>query len=35
MTAPHSSYEELAAARRDSQEYREGHAEGRRAFLIG
>ena len=35
MTAPHSSYEELAAGRRDSDEYREGYAEARRAFLIG
>jgi ribosome-binding protein aMBF1 (putative translation factor) len=35
MTAEHSSYEELAAQRRDSDEYREGYAEARRAFLIG
>ena len=35
MTARHSSYEELAAGRRDSDEYREGYAEARRAFLIG
>ena len=35
MTAPHSSYEDLAAQRRGSAEYREGHAEARRAFLIG
>ena len=35
MTAPHSSYEELAAQRRDSGQYREGYAEARRAFLIG
>jgi hypothetical protein len=35
MTADHSSYEELAAARRDSREYREGYAEARRSFLIG
>jgi ribosome-binding protein aMBF1 (putative translation factor) len=35
MTADHSSYEELAAERRSSSEYREGHAEARRAFLIG
>ncbi len=35
MTADHSSYEELAAQRRDSGEYREGYAEARRAFLIG
>ena len=35
MTADHSSYEELAAQRRDSDEYRQGYAEARRAFLIG
>src|SRR5437762_2791865 len=35
MTAPHFSYEELAAQRRDSEQYREGYAEARRAFLIG
>jgi ribosome-binding protein aMBF1 (putative translation factor) len=35
MTTRHSSYEELAAQRRDSDEYREGYAEARRAFLIG
>jgi ribosome-binding protein aMBF1 (putative translation factor) len=35
MTAEHSSYEKAAAARRGSQEYREGYAETRRAFLIG
>src|SRR5215813_14043046 len=35
MTADHSSYEEIAAPRRGSQEYREGYAEARRAFLIG
>jgi ribosome-binding protein aMBF1 (putative translation factor) len=35
MTAEHSSYEELAAQRRDSDEHREGYAEARRAFLIG
>ena len=33
--APPSSYEELAAGRRDSDEYLEGYAEARRAFLIG
>jgi hypothetical protein len=32
MTAGHSSYEELAAQRRGSGEYREGYAEARRAF---
>ena len=35
MTADHSSYEEIAAPRRGSHEYREGYAEARRAFLIG
>jgi len=35
MTAPHSSYEDLAAQRRGSAEYREGRAEALRAFLIG
>jgi ribosome-binding protein aMBF1 (putative translation factor) len=29
------SYEEVAAQRRDSDQYREGYAEARRAFLIG
>ena len=35
MTAPHSSYEDLAAQRRGSAVYREGYAEARRAYLIG
>src|SRR5881392_3370974 len=35
MTAQHSSYEEVAAPRRDSDQYREGYSEARRAFLIG
>jgi transcriptional regulator with XRE-family HTH domain len=35
MTAQHSLYEDLAAQRRGSTEYREGYAEARRAFLIG
>ena len=35
MTTDHSSYDNLARARRDSSEYREGYAEARRAFLIG
>jgi len=35
MTADHSSYEELAAQRRSGNEYSEGYAEARRAFLIG
>ena len=35
MAADHSSYEEFAQQRRGSNEYQEGHAEVRRAFLIG
>jgi ribosome-binding protein aMBF1 (putative translation factor) len=35
MTAAHSSYEDLAAQRRGSAEYREGYAEAHRAYLIG
>ena len=35
MTADHSSYKELASARRDSPDYREGYAEAQRAYLIG
>ena len=35
MAAEYSSYEELARPRRESDEYREGYAEARRAFLIG
>ena len=35
MTADHSSYDELASARRDSPDYREGYAEAQRAYLIG
>src|SRR5262245_53527856 len=35
MTAPHSSYEDLAAQRRGSAEAPRRHAEARRAFLIG
>ena len=35
MTADHISYEEEAAQRRGSAEYREGYAEARRAYLIG
>jgi hypothetical protein len=35
MTADHTSYEELAAQRRDSADYREGYAEAQRAYLIG
>src|SRR5580658_8490399 len=33
--AEHSSYEEVVGQRRQSEEYREGYAEARRAFLIG
>ena len=35
MTAEHSAYEEVASDRRGSEEYRQGYAEARRAFLIG
>ncbi len=35
MTAEHTAYGELARDRRGSAEYREGHAEAQRAFLIG
>ena len=35
MTAEHSGYEALARDRRGSKQYRQGYAEGRRAFLIG
>lgn len=35
MTTNHSPYEEIAAQRRNSEDYREGYAEARRAFLIG
>jgi ribosome-binding protein aMBF1 (putative translation factor) len=35
MATDHSSYEEVAAQRRGSQEYREGYSEARRASLIG
>jgi len=31
----HDSYEQVAAARRSSGDYREGYEEARRAFLIG
>src|SRR6266702_2605866 len=34
MTADHSSNEEIAAPRRGSDEYSEGYAEARRAFLV-
>jgi ribosome-binding protein aMBF1 (putative translation factor) len=35
MTAEHSAYEVLADERRGSEQYRQGYAEARRAFLIG
>jgi ribosome-binding protein aMBF1 (putative translation factor) len=35
MTAEHSTYEEAARERRGTEEYRQGYAEARRAFLIG
>ena len=35
MVDEHVSYEEIAAARQGSAEYREGYDEARRAFLIG
>jgi ribosome-binding protein aMBF1 (putative translation factor) len=35
MTSSHTSYEDLAASRRDSNDYRQGHAEAERAYLLG
>jgi ribosome-binding protein aMBF1 (putative translation factor) len=35
MTSGHTSYEDLARQRRDSDEYRQGHAEAQRAHLLG
>jgi ribosome-binding protein aMBF1 (putative translation factor) len=35
MTSSHTSYEDLARQRRDSDDYRQGHAEAHRAYLIG
>ena len=35
MTGEHSTYEEAAGERRGTEEYRQGYAEARRAFLIG
>ncbi len=35
MTDEHTAYEDLARERRGSEEYRQGYAEARRAFLIG
>jgi ribosome-binding protein aMBF1 (putative translation factor) len=35
MSEQHVAYEQVAAARRGSAEYREGYDEARRSFLIG
>jgi len=35
MTSSHTSYEDLASQRRDSDDYRQGHAEAQRAYLLG
>jgi len=35
MTSGHTSYENIAGQRRDSDEYRQGHAEAHRAYLLG
>jgi ribosome-binding protein aMBF1 (putative translation factor) len=35
MTSEHTSYEDLARARRGSDEYRQGRAEAERAYLLG
>jgi ribosome-binding protein aMBF1 (putative translation factor) len=35
MTDEHAAYEALARDRRGSEQYRQGYAEARRAFLIG
>ncbi len=35
MSTPHSSYKELARQRRGSAQYRQGHTEAHRAYLIG
>jgi ribosome-binding protein aMBF1 (putative translation factor) len=35
VTDEHTAYEELARERRGSEEYRQGYAHARRAFLIG
>ena len=35
MSEPHDSYEQLAAARRSTADFREGYDEARRAFVIG
>jgi len=35
MNGPHSAYEDVARERRGSEEYHQGYAEARQAFLIG
>ena len=35
MTSGHTSYEDLAGQRRGSDDYRQGHAEAQRAYLLG
>jgi DNA-binding XRE family transcriptional regulator len=35
MTSGHTSYGDLGSQRRDSDEYRQGHAEAQRAYLLG
>ena len=35
MTSGHASYGQLASQRRESDEYRQGHAEAQRAYLLG
>jgi HTH-type transcriptional regulator / antitoxin HipB len=35
MTSDHTSYEDLASARRGSDDYRQGRAEAERAYLLG
>ena len=35
MTSGHTSYEDLASQRRGSDEYRQGHADAQRAYLLG
>jgi ribosome-binding protein aMBF1 (putative translation factor) len=35
MTSGHTSYEDLVHRRRGSDDYRQGHAEAQRAYLIG
>jgi len=32
MTSSHTTYEDVAAGRRDSDDYRQGHAEAQRAY---